>query len=439
MFLYPPHQVPLIYLSAFIAAGVILPYSKNIFSKTRQNNFRFFSLIIICILIALIFIFLYSETKETIKVFSETVYPGKRRTCGGNGSILYMFSGFFGLFMSEVNFPFVWGNVCESSNFFMLFPILLIIVIFVFIKKRQISFLNASFGLYVLILCIYFFFGFPKIISLVTFFDRVTTNRIVFSLGIASILWTCVLLNDIKNKKIDIELNFKKLLMFSISTFILVIAAIFPYFAQKIKGFSILPHQIILCCIVIVFSIFFLLNGKIIPFFVVILVPNIFYHSLINPICVGLKPIFNNYFYQKVRQIAQYEPDAKWIIYGHSIFANLFYTTGAKIFNGPKYIPNIGELELISSDKNDKIIYNRYGYLALEPKEKQKNYFKIVQADYFKLYINPSDIVWKKLNIKYVFLPDNIKFDESSLREISVIELGLENKIKKYKIYRYEK
>jgi len=442
MFLYPPHQITFIYLSAFIIVGVVLPRYKNkkLLDEKNKDCFRLLMLIMIFFSLMTLLFILYSETKETLKVFSETVYPGKRRSYGGNGSIIYMFSGFFGILMSETNFPYIWGNVCESSNFFMFFPVLIILFFYLYIKTKRLPNLHIAFMLYTFIILSYFLFGFPKLFARITLFDRVTANRAIMACGIANILWTCVVLNDINRGKIFLDSNFKKYLMIIVSFILSIIAATLPFFIDRFKGFSILPYQILLCCLIIIFGILFLLKGKIIPFFAIILIPNIFYHALVNPVCIGLKPIFDNPFYKKVRQIVQIEPDSKWIVYGNSILANLFYTTGARVFNGPKYIPNLEEMKIIGLDDEDKKIYNRYAYLALEPSKKQRPYFRLVQTDYYRLYLNPDNDIWNKLNINYAFLPSDIKYRNKKFLE-TIEEILIEDykKTKKYKICQYKK
>src|SRR5438067_13015324 len=53
---------------------------------------------------------------------AHTVYPGQRRSAGGELSLFKLFSGVLGFFESEQTVPAVYDNICEASNFYPLGP-----------------------------------------------------------------------------------------------------------------------------------------------------------------------------------------------------------------------------------------------------------------------------------------------------------------------------
>lgn len=92
--LYPPYQVPLVYLSFCIILGVLSRSWRYVLSEFFINRFR-----IICICVSLsatagLLFAWYLDARQTLEVFANTVYPGKRFTAGGGISVVQIFNGF---------------------------------------------------------------------------------------------------------------------------------------------------------------------------------------------------------------------------------------------------------------------------------------------------------------------------------------------------------
>jgi hypothetical protein len=119
---YPPFQQPLAYLGVAILVGSIAP---RITSGTSKNTLlvRIGTAFGVLLLSGTLLVLFYNDAREAIELARNTVYPGARAVSGGDLTIAKVFGGFFGFFMSETRSPAFWGNVCESSNFLMLFPI----------------------------------------------------------------------------------------------------------------------------------------------------------------------------------------------------------------------------------------------------------------------------------------------------------------------------
>jgi hypothetical protein len=353
----------------------------------------------------LLFLF-YCDTKQTLEVFTDTVYPGRRRCTGGGISIATIFNGFLGIFMSEGNFPRIWGNVCESSNFFLFFPVPMMVLGWEWLRQKKVSALNAGFALYIAIILLWLIWGFPKPVAQVTLFDRVPEPRSLLSLGIASIIWTCLFLNRITKENTVYTLKFK----ISVTAIMFIGVFIYAfYFNVVTEGFA-SPFQIIIVCAFVTVASFLLLGRKALFFAGLILIPNIMVHSMVNPICIGLKPILNHPLYKKINHMVRQAPDAKWIVYQTPmtrvpLLANFTYAGGARVFNGLKYIPNLDEMKELSSKNNDIEIYNRYGYISLSPVRGSEISFSLLNsADLYMISVDPENDCWKRLGITYCLL-----------------------------------
>lgn len=400
--LYPSHQVPLIYLSCCIVLSVLLPMVRTVY-ELIMNRFRLICVILTLILIAGLLFLFYCDVRQTLEAFANTVYPGARRFTGGQISIAKIFNGFWGIFMSQENFPKVWDNVCESSNFLLFFPIPMMIMYWKLMKRKEISSLDIGFATYITIILIWLMWGFPKLIAQLTLFDRVSESRALLSLGIASILWTCLFLHQITKEKVLFTLTLKS----SVTAMTLVGILYYSYYFNiATDGFASVS-QIIMVCVFVTAASILLVSGKTLLFISLIIIPNIIANSMINPICIGLKPLLNQPFYVKINQIVRQEPDSKWVIYGDRshILASIASAAGAQTFNSLKYIPNLDEMKVLSSKNSDVRIYNRHGYITLLPDKGSEIDFRLSNTeDHYMILVNPGNACWKQLGITHCLL-----------------------------------
>jgi hypothetical protein len=402
--LYPPHQVPLTYLSFFIVLGVLLPRFKFVLSELLTNKFRLACIGGSLLLAAGLIFAWYWDVRQTLDALANTVYPGQRRVAGGGISIAQIFNGFWGIFMTEKNFPEIWINVCESSNYLLLFPIPLILMCWKWFTQKKVSALEPALAIYILLILLWQILGFPKPIAQITLFDRVTEIRALLSLGIASIVWTCFSLHQITKEKTIFTWRFRIV----IATIMLGCVLLYGLYFNIVTGNFASAYQIVMVCLFATAACLLFISRKPMLFAGLILLPNIYFHGLINPICVGLQPILGNPLYEKIHHIARQEPDSKWIVYskGYPLIANLAYAAGANVFNGLKYIPNLEAMKELSAKNNDISIYNRYGYITLLPIIGQQISFNLsASSDYYTISVDPENDCWKRLGITYCLLP----------------------------------
>lgn len=396
--LYPPHQVPLVYLSFFIVLGVLLPKWKMVFPELLKNHFRLICIILTFVSTAALLILFYNDAKQTLEVLANTVYPGHRRVTGGEMSIAEIFNGFLGIFMSDKNFPEIWGNICESSNFFLLFPVPLMLMGWKWFQQKKVNFLEILLALYIIIILVWMILGFPQPVARISLFNRVTEGRAVLSLGIASIILTCLSLHLMIRDKIFPGR------MFRITATVMMLLGILLHslYFNSVTGNFAKASQIVMVCGFVAVSSFVFVSRQTVLFIVLILLPNIYCYNMINPVRVGLKPLTEHTLYQKINAVVSRDPDSKWVVYGPSFLPNIAYATGARVFNGLKYVPNIDEMKLFSTQKDDVDIYNRYGYIRLTLVKGPEIKFEMMEtADRYRLSIDLENEIWNKLDIKY--------------------------------------
>ena len=272
------------------------------------------------------------------------------------------------------------------------------------IRRKKVSALNIGFVIYIAIILLWLIWGFPKPVAQLTLFDRVLERRALLPLGIASIIWTCLLLHGTAKEPNPCSPKCKT----GIIAIMFLGTLIYSHYFNIVTDDFASVSQIIMVCAFVTGASYLLLFRIPLLFAGLILIPSIYFHGFVNPICTGLGPIVSNPIYEKISDTVRQDPDAKWIVYGRGdpLLANLTYAAGAKVFNGLKYIPHLDEMRELSLDHDDMTIYNRYGYISLSPSKGPQISFKLLNGrDLYEISVDPENDCWRRLHIAYLLLP----------------------------------
>ena len=99
------------------------------------------------------------------------------------------------------------------------------------------------------------------------------------------------------------------------------------------------------------------------------------------------------------------DPQARWIVYGDYLIADLIKAAGAQVFNGTLFVPPLTELQVLDPKLLGKQVYNRYAHVQLVPLEGSKIAFRLGRsADQYAIGIDPKSGSWWRLGIRYVVL-----------------------------------
>lgn len=391
---YPPFQVPLTYLLIFLLVGYFLRDVKLDDLKER-GVFKFISLLIV----ALVSIFVVGkfliDTKDTIKMIMNTAYPGKRAFVGGDVSLGQYFAGYYGIFMSQGNFPAFLGNVCEASNFIVLYPMIFFGGFGELFGRKRDPLLLSLLG-YLIIISVFMLIGFPLIISKLTLFSFVSGPRAIIGLGFANIIFVSLLLSMNKGIKNN------KTLVFLLTFIVLLLSLIFGNYLRNlapdfVKMEFILGLSIYLSIIIYLF----LKKENIIAAFLISLLA--FSGTFtINPINKGLPMLYQKELSEYAIQQEKADPGAVWIVYDSYTLANFLKASGINTFNGVQYTPKINDFRKIDKSGNYEEVYNRYAHVAVEvPSQPNEISFKVFQADLFQLSISPCSQELADIKVKY--------------------------------------
>jgi hypothetical protein len=328
-----------------------------------------------------------------------TVYPGARRSLGGDVSLTQIFGGFFAALMSEQSFPKAWQNVCEASGFLLLFPIPLAAFALRVTRREPVSALEWSLSAYLLVTLAWMAIGGPRALAIATGFGFSQGTRPLLGLGLGSILLCCVFLAR-SHADLPRSLGGKIALA---SSGLALLALLGRNFARVSDGVFPLAG-IALACLVAAASGLLLLARRRIAFAAFVLVPAIWSHALVNPVVVGLGPILDSAAFRQVSEIVAREPDARWAAYSGYALANWLKAAGAQVANGTKIVPPLAELRALDPDSRAESVYNRYANVSLIERPGAQVSFELRHPDAYTIAIDPKSALWEKLGVRYLLL-----------------------------------
>jgi len=399
MNLYPAWQVPISYLLLILIVGYIIENHKNIeFKKYMQLKIILFILTFIIGVIGVIYWY-RSYGKEYLNVILNTVYPGRRFSTGGEMNILSFFSGFYGMFLTQSKYFFV--NVCETSSFIFIFPLLIIFVKGLF-NNKKINIILLCLLLYLLFFTYYIIFGIPKILAAITLISFVPSSRALIGIGFANAIFLVLFISNLKR-----NYGAKTFVAAIISIIVFVLLYIFgTYFLEKIGVIN--YFEMLFTAVIISVIVYLLLRKKIILacilLFLMVFIPSIG----TNPITIGFSYINNNPIIKFTGDIIKKDNHSKWLVYQGIEMPQFIKFVGANVFNGTKFPPDLKSMYLIDPEQKNKNVYNRYAKIEVHYNEIVDDVkFDLLYADHYVIKINPCSKIVKDLGIKYIMIPNN--------------------------------
>jgi hypothetical protein len=400
--LYPPFQVPLVYLYLFIFIGFLLRHKDyaNILSKVPLRM----GVLSAAVLILGLFVFHYYElTKDTYAIMMNTVYPGMRVVSGGDLADGKFFSEFFGMFMTDRHVPAQWMNISEASGLLVFFPVLFYAIAYNYIKFKRYDSLQIVLSGFLLFATIFILIGIPVFLSKLTLLSMVEARRF---LPVAQ-AGNCILLICFLSDKKTGEgsrfswIEFAALLVFMIIFFTLVGNHINDSTNNFFKSDQLKTVIVLFTAIYLLIRYSYIQYGSLIACLLIagVTLPNV----SINPLTSGLSPILENPLVVTSQAIHEKDPNATWAVYGASNWADLLKSNGIKTFNGTKITPPLDDFKIIDPPGKNSTYYNRFAHMRLrEPQGPSDTlYFEQPTPDGYSMYLDPCSPRLEKLGIKY--------------------------------------
>lgn len=389
---YPAWQISIGFVFITLLVYIILENKKG-------ASFRWKREIPIIAAVLVIFaasvVYILSKSGDTISAIMNTVYPGSRSDTGGNGFLglfKYGASMFFPLTSQGLN-----TNTCEASAFFDLFPMGILLAIYVlFIEKKRDRMLILILIIQTVLL-VYVIIGFPAFLAKITQLKYSPTNRALLALGLSNIL-LLIRSMSVSEKKPKTAVILVLSLALSIGVSLLCRQATGDYIGIFFE----------VAVVAVLFTGFMLTfaarsNGwrKLFALFCTLVV--ILSGGLVNPVQRGVDMIYKNELVQTIQSVSE-KDNGLWIVESGYPITNIPILVGAPTINSTNVYPDLERWHNLDPERKYEDVYNRYAQIAVELSE-DKTRFGLIQADSFLLTLNYEDL--KKLEVKYILTAKN--------------------------------
>ncbi len=356
LFLYPPWQISLAYLFLMIFIGVFL--RDRLYSLISLQKILIY--IIALAIVGILVWFWWIDSKNTIDIIRNTVYPGQRFRAGGTVPPLMLLRGFANMTGGWLLRPKGLFNIVPS--YYYLFLPLTVVYFYILSKApRKICYTLIPVALFSVFCMIYMFIGVPAFIAKYTLFYMVQGQRLNLALGL-SYFFLCGIV--FTNR--DYLVNSKKYIILSyIISFLWVLIVLYIIIISKQE----LVWNTLLLSTVFLAS-YSLLTGNIKMFVVVYFflnLPNLFF----NPVAVApdkfeLKSNIENILFVNNDNTKAYRrvlalSNNQWP--WDSYFPASLYAAGTPTVNGTFMYPQMKLWKKLDPDKKDINNYNRFQHL----------------------------------------------------------------------------
>ena len=420
--LYPPFQIPVAYVAAFVALGVII----NNWAVVKKSLKISIPISIVAVLIATIIIFLYyKQHEEVVNIITNTVYPGERIIHAGAGNLTKLFDGFFNVLLQrDSNLP-PFGNQSESSNFFLLFPPLILWVIYKnisrYLEKKNLDWVGICISCVLLIFTIFYFLPLPDVFSKFSLFYLVHPQRLLMGFGFGSYLLMFYLLSK---RNYYLSRNFiDKIIVLLLSLcygfFIYIVGNNLYRLSPAFFSFPTqISHQVMIISAGVFSSllVYLLLQNSKKLFLILLLSFSIFSTIYINPLYRGLDILTNTDLAKYIQEVSE-QDDSKWIGYNNNYLSQYALANNASIINGIHLYPQFEIWEILDPEKKYIDIYNRYAHINISEYEEGEEYIRLLYPDALEVNISPCDEKLDLLNVKYIITYQEMSYSCLELRK----------------------
>lgn len=433
LILYPPFQIPLAYVALSIGIASIITNWKNI-----KTNWKYIlPIIIVSFFITILSVLLFFNTyKEVIEITTNTVYPGARFVQAGAGNLYHLFDGFYNLLLQKDSNIAPFGNQSESSNFFLIFPPLILWVFLKntisYIKSKKIDILGVFLSVCLIFFLVFYLIPLPDVFSKYFLFYMVPPQRFFIGIGFASYLLIFHYLSKIPLYKDHTKIENVSIivlsLLFGIFTFFVGISLyqISPDFF-KYPGIISPELKIFFVSIFALLLIYLMIKGYKKYFLLLLLLFAFVSAVLINPLYKGLKPLIGTDLAKYIQELSKNDT-SKWVGYNSLALSQYALSNDASIINGAHTYPQFEIWRQIDSKEEYKDIYNRFAYVLVSEKEIDEEKITLIAPDTVEINMDACNPIWNSLNVKHII----------SNGEIDGPCLELKKKFEKYNVFIYE-
>jgi len=388
LLLYPPFQLPLIYVLLFLFLGLLIA------SQVRGKKLVATLLLWVAVAVASLGIVggFASNYREAFLLLTQSSYPGKRVAAGGGYPLWRYMTGPYNSQLLNDHKPMSPYNQSEAAGF--LLPFLFVIPLILW-QQLQAFRHKTKINLPLLLVIISIGFtvtwmlvGFTPLLAKWSLMNFVPPDRAMIGLGLASFIGTFIFLFS-KEKHTDL---FSQLLR--------VFAVILAFSCTLWTGLYVQVHSPAFIQnsgkILIFTTLFTILVGllawkKVTLFLFALLTYSLVMTLAIHPLYRGLGPVTDSAFINEAQRL---DPTAskRWVVYDSFTLSSLLNANGFHTWTGTYLHPQPSVWLRLDTSEKYKEVWNRYAHVHFTDKPENPDNFVLTNLDSFVVNQNPCTL-----------------------------------------------
>lgn len=374
---YPAWQVPFAYVFVAMLIAVLITRLPQAKKSKYDVAFIFIALGVLCLFLSYIGL----KSWDTIQIELNTAYPGKRVSTGGDAwcTLFFYLNDLFTPFKSQYAII----NQCEDATFFTLFPLSLVLPLYMAIKFKKQRAIVFALGTVSAFFIIYLVFGVPDVVAQVSLLGRTTYNRAISALTFALLLMLFAAIPHLPEHVTSAVVGI------AVASGVVAIAGYCATASPSIKMAMVAMSILVIAIAAILCSrshrCFFAAS-----FLGVALICG----ALVNPVITGLNGMENNGVIKAIQEASN--KDDEWVtINTYYAENNAPLIAGAKAINSTNIYPALSRWEVLDPSGSYNEVYNRYAhiYIKLTGEEGSPAVFALRNPDCFEVSLNANQLM----------------------------------------------
>ena len=420
--LYPAWQVPAGYLYLGFAVWFTITNWDRV-KTLKKLDYAIFGAAVL--LIAAVVATYLHGSREYIAGISNTIYPGARHDSGGSLGFLdamnrVMNGGVYS--PMSVRRGFIYTNHSEFGGMYALFPLPLLFLSYMMIRKRTIDLLSIILIGYTVFIGSYVLIGWPTWLSAITLMANSASTRALDVVLYAQVFLLIRAMSQFSGEPDD-ELSGKDtsrdyaykiarrrkenlLLLSAVAVAVLMTVIVIsfsavtfttdlgtPFFVVTFIGFAIVIYSLFdrqrsrelftaACLYMIMISTATLM--------------------MVHPVMKGLDAIYSKPLSAKVQELAQ-DPDEKWISLNGIVGSSFLIANGASTISSTNFYPNLDLWHMLDPNRHYEYAYNRYAVITVGLTNEENTSFELYHLDHLHIHFSVYDL--EKAGVRFIDTP----------------------------------
>ena len=396
---YLPHLIPVCWLAILVVVFWCIAFRRRILAA-RFRIRRVIAALALIFAIGTAGLKVYRDTRRAVSGIAHTTYPGQRVFSGNNLPLPILTGHFLQWTETENHFPDSLQNMSEGSGFLWLAPATLFGLGSIRLQRWR-KFALIALWCCVALICIWLFSPVPAGVAKWTGMARTWGSRCMPALGLANIAILAIYMSSPRRKslpkaKCAIPVTILRICCIGMASAIvleLTNYAFASYFTWQ---------EVLVGVIAATAFVSMVLFHRPIALAVTLVASQALVFGSVNPVQRGLAPITESPLFRFVSG----RPDlkqARWMVYSEQFINSGFLAaTGADVYTGIIYLPDIDHFALLRSNGLNVEAFNRDGLrLARALPAGVKSFADVPGPAEVMWNVSPSDPILRQLGIRY--------------------------------------